>query len=346
MPRIADQFPVEPLLVACGLLVVEARRDIQHGLVLEIEGRVEQKFARRVQPDPSFYIVEGPEARERGGGKDRGVQLSEEVFAQRLGDVDGRGHEAVALVLPLGPVHEALLSLIEVPPDGRSKATRPPREGLHFLLFLEGVGLERQQRVLEHRERPAQDVGDDAGLPHAKDRLLLQHVVEVQEEVLGREPEVVHDVPASVDLPALDLEPREKPLAGALAQEVVEEIADRKIGHLDAEIIRGHVLDLVRLVEDDGLVLGQDVAARGHVGEEEVVVRHEHLGLLLEQLSLLVEAVLVAGRTPCRSRGPPRGTPFPRAPQGGSKASSLRRPVRVCVDHSKRRFSGSTSACS
>ena len=111
------QFRVEPFLVPACLLVVEAGRDVEHGLLLEIKGRVEQQFRGASRPRRFLIYVKRSRCRERCRGEHDGLGLAEEIFPQRFCHVDGRGNETVAHVLALGPVHEALGALLEIHPD-------------------------------------------------------------------------------------------------------------------------------------------------------------------------------------------------------------------------------------
>ena len=63
----------------------------------------------------------------------------------------------------------------------------------------------------------------------------------------------------------------------------------------DAEGARHHVGSLVGLVEDEHVVLGEDVAARRHVGAEQVEVDHDDVGLPRPLVGGLGEAILAAG---------------------------------------------------
>ncbi len=123
----------------------------------------------------------------------------------------------------------------------------------------------------------------------------MQQGVEVQEEVVRNDAQPFHHAAQHLHLGVLDGEARQQALARALAQQRIEEIADRVVRDLHAEVVGGHVLDLVRLVEDHGPVLRKHVAARGHVGEEQMVVRDQDLRLLLDHFGLQVVAVPVEG---------------------------------------------------
>ncbi len=65
--------------------------------------------------------------------------------------------------------------------------------------------------------------------------------------------------------------------AGAL--DVEREAVEARARHAAAEPGCGCLLEPMGLVEDDGVVVGQDAAARGDVGEVERVVRDHELGL-------------------------------------------------------------------
>ncbi len=72
----------------------------------------------------------------------------------------------------------------------------------------------------------------------------------------------------------------EQAAAAAWAEQLVEQVLDGAAADLQAEVIGGHVLQRVRLVEDDDLVVGQQVrslAAQGEVAEEQGVVDDQQL---------------------------------------------------------------------
>ena len=73
-------------------------------------------------------------------------------------------------------------------------------KGLDLELFLLRFGGEFQERVGELHERIAQDVGNDIAPPDPHDRLSRQQGVEVQEEVVGNDPEPVDHAAHRLDL--------------------------------------------------------------------------------------------------------------------------------------------------
>ncbi len=83
----------------------------------------------------------------------------------------------------------------------------------------------------------------------------------------------------------------------ALGQHVAAQLQHLRSGEGVAEEQGGRVGQLVRLVEDDGIgrrqQLGHARVLQGHVGEEQVMVDHHHVGLLGFLASLHHEAVLV-----------------------------------------------------
>ena len=89
--------------------------------------------------------------------------------------------------------------------------------------------------------------------------------------------------------------------SGEHPRRVAAQLGHAEAAELDAEVLGGHLLDGVGLVEDDGVVArqhgGSRVACAGsaerEIGEEEVVVHHHHVRLGGDLAHLEDEAVVV-----------------------------------------------------
>ena len=94
------------------------------------------------------------------------------------------------------------------------------------------------------------------------------------------------------DVPGLA---RVRGLGVDLQQGVAAQIQQLAAAEIGAEEVAGHLRQLVGLVEDEGIDPRQHLAealiAQGHVGEEQVVVDHQHLGRLRRLARLDHEAV-------------------------------------------------------
>src|SRR5581483_5595373 len=95
-------------------------------------------------------------------------------------------------------------------------------------------------------------------------------------------------------LDAVERARRERlPSLAACALDVVREASEQRAADTAAEPRRGGLLEPVRLVEHDGVVLGQDSAAGCDVGEVEGVVHDHEVGLGRARTRALGEAAAV-----------------------------------------------------
>ena len=81
--------------------------------------------------------------------------------------------------------------------------------------------------------------------------------------------------------------------------QVTQQIINLIVRHLKTEILGRHVLDLMRFVEDDRAVVGDDLAvlaaAKGKVGEEEMMIDDDDVCVLRALAHARDEARVVVG---------------------------------------------------
>ena len=258
-PAERDDFVREPSVIAQRPGLGEPRRHVEQRLVAKGEWRREDELMRFVEPEPPAQEA----SLECRRDEDRGRTVLPECLAQELRDVDRRPREGTGL----RPGNAVGIS------DGQN-----------------GVD------VAHHRETSP---GERVGLVAGSAKIIRQarqgagekpaHLPQLRGVDCGEAPASRAGIECRDELDARAIDLRERAgrgralLFAAVALHVAGELAQPAERDASAEPRGGGVFEPMRLVEDDGVVLGQDARAvgapaEGEVGEIERVVRDYELG--------------------------------------------------------------------
>ena len=284
------------------LLVVERAAEL-HGLrviAAEADGRVTEVALPRGK---------------RRAREHHALVLGKEVLAEDGPHVHRRAHHgdvralaAATLLAGLHPVDAAREGLRQE--VARARGVRLRTRGVRIELELVGL---RRDAVAQHAQRGGQ-------LQHGRAQVVLHRVLAAHAP--GTFAVLLVPAPERVELPVrgalavahaadgvLDgalhgivrAHRAQVAAAGAGLVQRAQQVADAALGEPDSEVLRGHVLDLVRLVEDHVVVRRQHAARRararahGEIREEQRMVRDEELPVLHAPARRLVEALVERG---------------------------------------------------
>ena len=257
--------------------VGHALRKIQQRLLLVIKFGRELAFFGVVHADALADELEAASDGECGGSENDGVEGFEEALAEDLAHVDRSGRKEDAFVSALEPVD---------------------------VIFF--VGLEEEGELLANFEAAARDAQQFFGLVGEGGEFRLQAFERVQESVVGfailleegfafvagkGEAAIVRgeSVKEGAALFADALGSAQQAGSALVRQAhhligVARQFLEAEIGDLLAKVIAGDIFHFVGFVEDHGGILGKDAAEivvlQGEIGEEEVVIDDDEIGVL------------------------------------------------------------------
>ncbi len=291
-------------------------REIEQRLLAVLEVRGDDELARAQfalgEPEPAAEMLKAALDRERGGSEDDGGYLIEDELAKKLGDVNGRGLD--------GAAHRSPLEWT------RGRTGTPVRRSLRTPLEPEDhVGSIRFEHELEVGAETGGAIFEAGNLIEIGDAIELgfdqrERGTHGEVEIAGGFEEffAVGEGMAAVGGHGEGGKKEASALAKLLGKRgnlrgggvgarknigVAGEIFEAKVGERAAEVLRGNVFELVRLVEDDGGGFGQNSGVggaaggqtNGGVGEEQVVIDDDEVGLEGAAAHLGDEAAAIVG---------------------------------------------------
>ena len=175
--------------------------------------------------------------------------------------------------------------------------------------------LDRLALLADHPRKPAQALAqrvlDDLRLPHAAAAALLagEPLADVFKKLLRAVIAVQHLL-----LGLAEARPDQQALVRPIVVEPSQGEFDLAVGEPQAQVIAGHRLQRMGLVEDHDVVLGQHARAfhaQGQVGEIQGVIDHQDLGMAHPPPGLVIEACGVVRALAAHAIGRIAGHFFP-----------------------------------
>ena len=295
------QGPLECLRVAHRIRQV--RRDTDLDLARVVEGAADADLRRLLDPEAIAQEREGGRAsrRQGGGGQDHGVVLLPEDLGKERAHIDRRARHGDAVPSGLlDPTHLAVPGTHEILEDLGHAVELPGAGGeLHRGVEVLGVACEAAHAFGEIAQARREHVVEGEAVldrcQSARRRVGLGPRAEQAEE-RARHLVGVLDLPLQV----LRARGREQTASPSAVPEAPEDGRRPEAGEAQPEMLGRRVLEIVRLVDDDGVDLRQEGgtrAAERQVGHQDVVVQDEAARLVRAATGTLVEAagVVVAG---------------------------------------------------
>ena len=342
-------------------------RQAEQGGVPVIERRAEADLAGLLDAEPRADVREAARDGERRAREDDGRLRREQLLVQARGDVERRavqrevvaaphpvdgvgvrlGDEAAYLLPRLGlvdhPLGEFTLQLLQHGRGLGRQALHLAQQDVGAFAGLGGAALEAVPRDVERGPRGLRSLrGRDAYLALVGLALLRRELRESRREL---RPLVAHLVERQLRLVLPELgallarlldsaRADDRPEAMDHGAEPLDEVLDRRLRDAEAELPRRLGLEVVRLVDDEVVVVGQQRAADLEVGEQQRVVDDEQVrgGRLVAGVAVETCALPCAGadREPARAHAVPReefraGQPQLRAVAGACLAEPRER---------------------
>ena len=277
-----DDVVGDRLIPARGARVGRVARQVQQRLGLDVERRGQHELARAREPQARAREREIAVERERGRGEHGGVQPPPEVLAQQRRDRDRRRAQLRPGAAALAPDDGLLVIGAETGVERDAQALRAPRDDVALL-----------PHAAEPRRQAAERVAHARGLAGGEVAQLAPRAgacARAQRAAGRRGACAALSSSCSSRAGELALSRRQ---ARSQSRRSCVDVAQREAG---AQPLRRRVLELVRLVEDDGVVLRQhaDRAVRGdaqpEIGEVERMVDDHDVGVGGPLARLLGEA--------------------------------------------------------
>ncbi len=257
--------------------VRQSKRRVQQRLGPVVKVRFQDFFLRVVNSQPALDEIERAADRQGRRSQHNGFDALEQLFAEEGRNVDGRRLKKNSAPATLPPEDEVALSTLKDELEGLAELACPSRHLKDFL--------RRFFQPAELRFQAHQGV-EDAGIGPSVDFEEAFAVIEAHAGVtcgkqLEEKPRPVPELPRGCyyvsDGGALEaLEPERQ---FGIPRQLLHAVAR----DLEAEVLCGHVLDVVGLIEDQRGVIGQDTCElhllQSQIGEKQVVIHDDDVRL-------------------------------------------------------------------
>src|SRR3972149_6361930 len=247
-------------------------RNIENRLPRKIEGRWKPFGLRRMTPEPATRVVERALDRQGRGGQNDASLALQQTLAHHLTDVDGRAPKYDRSLAHLAPGYRLRIGVGENPLQVEQDLRRPPGKGHRRLVRL-GNAFEV--------DRQAPDLFPQGVVePGGSGRLLSRDDAESVATVSIGIEELLRKLTQGAQL--LERSPaRRSPLPQG--GRVSGELLDTETAHRHAEVLSGHVFDLMRFLQYQKIIVGQYFAVGAlsyqQIGKQEMVVDDDDVAL-------------------------------------------------------------------